>query len=72
MLNKLDIFLLFKVSIPPVFIFLIVLYSINYIYCQALKTQISFYEAEITLEFNRSLFIIIAAVSLKFLNCEIG
>ena len=38
------------------------LYSINYIYYQALKTQIRFNEGDITLEFNRSLFTIITAV----------
>ena len=59
-------------------VFCIYLYSINYIYYKVPKTQTCFNEAEPTLEFNRSIIIIIctatqiAALSLKFPNNELG
>ena len=54
-----------------------ILYDINYIYYTVLKTQICFIEAEPSLEFNHSVFIIIsliqiAALLFKFQNNELG
>ena len=46
------------------------LYSIHYIYYMVLKIQICFNKAEPTLEFNHSIFLIIAGLSFKSPHCH--